>query len=263
MADYLTVAEVAKKLGKTTETIRNYIKEGKLKGRKINGEYGVLPEDLEEFLKPAPKTEELDKDIQAAEKRNRLRQLEIEGKRLDDTLRSEEDIAQAWRKIDEAINANNTDKDTLAAKAEELANERASFAEETQERKEALAERGAVLDARAVEIEEEYTEKMAEVQSHIKQSNQLRTEVTEEINQQRIELTEWEARLKREEEEIKEKQAKVNAAMEPIQEARADVEALITKWEWHYQEKGGEGEHQAKADVLGDIANRLKRTLGF
>jgi excisionase family DNA binding protein len=55
MADYYTVAEVAEKLGKRPKTIRRWIKEGKLKGRKINGDYGILPKDLEEFLNPTPK----------------------------------------------------------------------------------------------------------------------------------------------------------------------------------------------------------------
>lgn len=46
----LTVAEVAEKLGYSTSQIRNFIREGKLKGYKFASSYRVNDEDLQEFI---------------------------------------------------------------------------------------------------------------------------------------------------------------------------------------------------------------------
>lgn len=54
MADYLTVKDVAKRLGITQETVRRYITEG-IKGVKLTAidfprGYRIDPADLEDFL---------------------------------------------------------------------------------------------------------------------------------------------------------------------------------------------------------------------
>ena len=46
----LTVAEVAEKLGYSTSQIRNFIREGKLKGYKFASSYRVNEDDLQEFI---------------------------------------------------------------------------------------------------------------------------------------------------------------------------------------------------------------------
>ena len=48
--EYYTVEEVAGKIGVTSRTIRNYLKQGKLKGRKIGGRWRFSSEDIESFL---------------------------------------------------------------------------------------------------------------------------------------------------------------------------------------------------------------------
>ncbi len=46
-----TVEEVAHKLNVTTVSVRNYIRQGHLKGQKVMGRWIVLAEELDEFLK--------------------------------------------------------------------------------------------------------------------------------------------------------------------------------------------------------------------
>lgn len=51
--DTLTVIEVADKLGKHPETVRRWIKAGKLKAKKVAGQYGLYlidGQDLREYL---------------------------------------------------------------------------------------------------------------------------------------------------------------------------------------------------------------------
>ena len=46
-----SVAELAQKLNVTTVTIRNYLKQGKLKGKKVMGRWLVLEEDTTQLFR--------------------------------------------------------------------------------------------------------------------------------------------------------------------------------------------------------------------
>jgi len=46
-----SVPELSQKLNVTTVTIRNYLKQGKLKGKKVMGKWFILGEDVKEFFK--------------------------------------------------------------------------------------------------------------------------------------------------------------------------------------------------------------------
>lgn len=64
MRDYYSVNELAKQLGVTTRSIRNYLHEGKLKGTKVGGQWKFSEQDLYEFLygsqeKPMSRSENL------------------------------------------------------------------------------------------------------------------------------------------------------------------------------------------------------------
>ena len=48
---FYTVYEVAHKLNLTTVSVRNYIKQGHLKGQKIAGRWLITEQDLKEFMK--------------------------------------------------------------------------------------------------------------------------------------------------------------------------------------------------------------------
>ncbi len=45
-----SVPELSQKLNVTTVTIRNYLKQGKLKGQKVMGRWFILDDDIEEFF---------------------------------------------------------------------------------------------------------------------------------------------------------------------------------------------------------------------
>ena len=45
-----SVSEVSQKLNVTTVTIRNYLRQGKLKGQKVMGRWFISEEDLVEFF---------------------------------------------------------------------------------------------------------------------------------------------------------------------------------------------------------------------
>ena len=49
--DLYSVSEVSQMLNVTTVSIRNYIKQGSLKGQKIMGRWVVLEEELSNFLR--------------------------------------------------------------------------------------------------------------------------------------------------------------------------------------------------------------------
>lgn len=49
MKEMLTIAEVAEELGVTTRTIRNYLAEGKLTGKKIGGQWKFHKSDIYDF----------------------------------------------------------------------------------------------------------------------------------------------------------------------------------------------------------------------
>jgi predicted site-specific integrase-resolvase len=49
--DLYSVSEVSQMLNVTTVSIRNYIKQGYLKGQKVMGRWVVLEEDLSNFLR--------------------------------------------------------------------------------------------------------------------------------------------------------------------------------------------------------------------
>jgi len=46
-----SVSEVSHKLNVTTVTIRNYLRQGKLKGQKVMGRWFISEEDLVEFFR--------------------------------------------------------------------------------------------------------------------------------------------------------------------------------------------------------------------
>ena len=46
-----TVSELSQKLNVTSVTIRNYLKQGKLRGQKAMGRWFIFEEDVTEFLK--------------------------------------------------------------------------------------------------------------------------------------------------------------------------------------------------------------------
>ena len=48
----MTIAEAVQYTGKSEKTIRNYIKDGKLAGRKVDGKYQIEQEDLDEVFGP-------------------------------------------------------------------------------------------------------------------------------------------------------------------------------------------------------------------
>lgn len=70
--NYLGVAEIARALGRSTEQVRRYLREGRLHGRRIGGQWFVTASDLNAFqeaqreaqsflskLKPASETDPL------------------------------------------------------------------------------------------------------------------------------------------------------------------------------------------------------------
>ena len=46
-----SVPELSQKLNVTTVTIRNYLKQGKLKGQKVMGRWFIVDDDIVEFFK--------------------------------------------------------------------------------------------------------------------------------------------------------------------------------------------------------------------
>ena len=50
MREVYTVRDVAQRLHLTTETIRDYLQEGKLKGFKVGKQWRVREQDLEAFI---------------------------------------------------------------------------------------------------------------------------------------------------------------------------------------------------------------------
>jgi len=46
-----SVPELSQKLNVTTVTIRNYLKQGKLKGQKVMGRWFIIDDDIVEFFK--------------------------------------------------------------------------------------------------------------------------------------------------------------------------------------------------------------------
>ena len=48
---YLTVADVAKRLQVSNQTVWRWIKDGKLPAINISGQYRIAPDDLDKFLK--------------------------------------------------------------------------------------------------------------------------------------------------------------------------------------------------------------------
>lgn len=53
--EYFTVAEVAEILKLNPETVRNYIRQGRLKASKIGREYRISEKRLQEFLEATEK----------------------------------------------------------------------------------------------------------------------------------------------------------------------------------------------------------------
>ena len=49
-SNYLTIIEVAQKLGVHKETVRRWLNEGKLKGYQFGKQWRVRPDDLEKFI---------------------------------------------------------------------------------------------------------------------------------------------------------------------------------------------------------------------
>ena len=55
---FYTVPELSQKLNVTTVTIRNYLKQGRVKGQKVMGRWFISREGLSEFFKGTPVREE-------------------------------------------------------------------------------------------------------------------------------------------------------------------------------------------------------------
>jgi excisionase family DNA binding protein len=72
----LTVAEAAKRLNRSTEQVRRYLREGKLKGQRVGNQWfieeGALPQDEKEFRPLIPKElmDEIDRSREATFRRN-------------------------------------------------------------------------------------------------------------------------------------------------------------------------------------------------
>lgn len=65
MEDFYTVDEIARILRVTTRTVRNYLKDGSLKGRKIGGGWRFTEEDFMQFMSNADIVEKkIDEDKQ-------------------------------------------------------------------------------------------------------------------------------------------------------------------------------------------------------
>ena len=52
-----SVPELSQKLNVTTVTIRKYLKQGKLKGKKVMGKWFILDEDITEFFQDSEETD--------------------------------------------------------------------------------------------------------------------------------------------------------------------------------------------------------------
>lgn len=60
MEELYTVESLAKMFDLTTRTIRNYLRDGRLKGRKVGGQWRFTQADIEDLLKDAEVTGTLD-----------------------------------------------------------------------------------------------------------------------------------------------------------------------------------------------------------
>lgn len=60
---YYTGKEVAEMLGVTTRTIRNYLKEGKLKGTKFGGRWNFTQENIDDYIQHAEQQYKSDSNI--------------------------------------------------------------------------------------------------------------------------------------------------------------------------------------------------------
>ena len=60
---YYTGKEVAEMLGVTTRTIRNYLKEGKLKGTKFGGRWNFTQADIDDYIQQEEQQYKSDSDI--------------------------------------------------------------------------------------------------------------------------------------------------------------------------------------------------------
>lgn len=49
-SEMLTVAETAQRLNRSTEQVRRYLREGRLKGRRVGGQWFISVNDINEFL---------------------------------------------------------------------------------------------------------------------------------------------------------------------------------------------------------------------
>ena len=54
--NFYSVPELSQKLDVTTVTIRKYLKQGKLKGKKVMGKWFIVSDDVEEFFESAHET---------------------------------------------------------------------------------------------------------------------------------------------------------------------------------------------------------------
>lgn len=192
MSDYLTIKEVAEKLGKTRETIRVWIKEGKLKGKKINGGYGILPGDLEELLNPVPEEEESQES--KPEKSKEVKKLDVEIELL--TIKAARDSL--------LIAKQNTDSQLETGKTIE-------------EREEELAELAKELEETSLECEKE-GEKFQQERGDFKQEKDDFLAAAEALKSAQ-------ASLEKAQQELGKRQANFEVKMEEDKQAITNEEA--------------------------------------
>ncbi len=117
MSRTLTVEEVAERLRVKPITVREYLRKGKIPGRRIGKSWLVVDVDLENFLSSQPQAElsaqERWRKLSVEERRrrmNRIRGMLSGGKRtVDDFMREKyEEVLEEERRVDEAHGSVNT-----------------------------------------------------------------------------------------------------------------------------------------------------------
>ena len=64
--DGLSVAETAQRLNRSTEQVRRYLREGRLAGRRVGGQWFINPSAVEEFGSFQSKEDKFTRDLRAA-----------------------------------------------------------------------------------------------------------------------------------------------------------------------------------------------------
>jgi len=82
----ITVAEAAKRLGRSLEQVRRYLREGKLKGQRIGGQWFVEEASLELRYQPSQQTGQRIREVGVVMEASKLTKEEIDAliKRIDE-----------------------------------------------------------------------------------------------------------------------------------------------------------------------------------